>query len=145
MRFGRELHRICHTHIKHEEEGKFRCKECTKLFSALKFIEKHLSTKHPETLGDTLDQVRPSSLFHQNLRANPPSRSSSSSTTLSSTPATSPSPPPPQKDRATTVLPLPASTRTAPTLLHSRTAVLAENFLAENSLGEEMQGGIVGR
>ena len=54
----RELHRICHSRIKQEEEGKFRCKDCNKLFSALKFAEKHLSTKHFESLGDSLNQVR---------------------------------------------------------------------------------------
>lgn len=52
------LHQICAGKIKHEEETKFRCRECLKLFSALKFIEKHLSTKHPEVLGNTIDEVR---------------------------------------------------------------------------------------
>lgn len=55
--YDEELHRACRSCIKHEEEGKFRCKECNKLFSALKFIEKHLSTKHPEALGDSLDDL----------------------------------------------------------------------------------------
>ncbi|KAL8277884.1 hypothetical protein RQP46_009703 [Phenoliferia psychrophenolica] len=53
-----ELHNICLPKVKHEEEGKFRCRECHKLFSALKFIEKHLSTKHPEVLGDRLDELQ---------------------------------------------------------------------------------------
>lgn len=43
--------------MKEEEEGKFRCKECNKLFSALKFIEKHIATKHYAKLGPTLDKV----------------------------------------------------------------------------------------
>ncbi|KAK4705369.1 hypothetical protein P7C70_g818, partial [Phenoliferia sp. Uapishka_3] len=55
--YEEELHRLCRSKIKQEEEVKFRCNVCTKLFSALKFIEKHLSTKHPEVLGDTLEDV----------------------------------------------------------------------------------------
>jgi hypothetical protein len=34
------LYRLLAPHIKQEEEGKFRCKECSKLFSARKFVEK---------------------------------------------------------------------------------------------------------
>ncbi|KAM0745655.1 hypothetical protein T439DRAFT_330469 [Meredithblackwellia eburnea MCA 4105] len=51
-------HRICLPEIKQEEEGKFRCKKCSKLFSALKFIEKHIASKHPEVLGDSLENVK---------------------------------------------------------------------------------------
>lgn len=55
--FDREIHRVCLPHVKQEEEGKYRCKECNKLFSALKFIEKHISVKHPALIGDALEKV----------------------------------------------------------------------------------------
>ncbi|CAE6395431.1 unnamed protein product [Rhizoctonia solani] len=43
-----ELSRCVEEHIKQEEEGKFRCKTCTKLFKATSFVEKHIANKHPE-------------------------------------------------------------------------------------------------
>ncbi|GAA6037883.1 hypothetical protein JCM8097_005085 [Rhodosporidiobolus ruineniae] len=52
-----ELYRLVAPHVKLEDEGKFRCKECNKLFSARKFVEKHISLKHPEFIGDALDKV----------------------------------------------------------------------------------------
>ncbi|POY74157.1 hypothetical protein BMF94_2969 [Rhodotorula taiwanensis] len=52
-----EQYRLLAPHVKQEEEGKFRCKECNKLFSARKFVEKHLGLKHPEVLGTRLDEV----------------------------------------------------------------------------------------
>ncbi|GAA5986909.1 hypothetical protein JCM10908_000947 [Rhodotorula pacifica] len=52
-----EQYRLLAPHVKQEEEGKFRCKECNKLFSARKFVEKHLGLKHPEVLGNRLDEV----------------------------------------------------------------------------------------
>lgn len=52
-----EQYRVLAPHVKQEEEGKFRCKECNKLFSARKFVEKHLGLKHPELLGTRLDEV----------------------------------------------------------------------------------------
>lgn len=52
-----EQYRLLAPHIKQEEEGKFRCKECSKLFSARKFVEKHLGLKHPDVLGNRLDEV----------------------------------------------------------------------------------------
>ncbi|GAA5934356.1 hypothetical protein JCM1841_003345 [Sporobolomyces salmonicolor] len=56
--FGAEvLSGLCQPHIKNEEEGKFRCKECNKLFSARKFVEKHVATKHPQFIGDAMDRV----------------------------------------------------------------------------------------
>ena len=57
-----ELYRLSSPHLKQEEEGKFRCKACNKLFSARKFVEKHIGLKHPELFGDALDEVRPSFL-----------------------------------------------------------------------------------
>lgn len=43
-----ELSRCVEQHIKQEDEGKFRCKTCTKLFKATSFVEKHIANKHPE-------------------------------------------------------------------------------------------------
>ncbi|GAA5928036.1 uncharacterized protein JCM15063_006064 [Sporobolomyces koalae] len=61
--FGAELKEevlfsLCSPHIKTEEEGKFRCKECNKLFSARKFVEKHIVTKHGQFVNDALHQVQ---------------------------------------------------------------------------------------
>ena len=42
--------------IKQEDEGKFRCKTCQKLFKATSFVEKHIANKHPE-LVKQLDDV----------------------------------------------------------------------------------------
>lgn len=53
-----ELYRLTSPFVKQEEEGKFRCKTCSKLFSARKFVEKHIGLKHPEVVGDALDRVR---------------------------------------------------------------------------------------
>ncbi|CAE6454792.1 unnamed protein product [Rhizoctonia solani] len=47
-----ELSRCVEDHIKQEEEGKFRCKTCTKLFKATSFVEKHIANKHPELTGE---------------------------------------------------------------------------------------------
>lgn len=44
----RELSRACESYIKQEDEGKFRCKTCQKLFKATSFVEKHIANKHPE-------------------------------------------------------------------------------------------------
>ncbi|KPV77414.1 uncharacterized protein RHOBADRAFT_51269 [Rhodotorula graminis WP1] len=52
-----ELYRLASPHLKQEEEGKFRCKTCNKLFSARKFVEKHIGLKHPELFGDALEEV----------------------------------------------------------------------------------------
>ncbi|BGP15015.1 hypothetical protein JCM10213_002840 [Rhodosporidiobolus nylandii] len=52
-----ELYRIVTPHVKQEEEGKFRCKECNKLFSARKFVEKHIALKHSDFVGDKLEQL----------------------------------------------------------------------------------------
>ncbi|GAA6023543.1 hypothetical protein JCM11491_005535 [Sporobolomyces phaffii] len=61
--FGAELKEetlfsLCSPYIKNEEEGKFRCKECNKLFSARKFVEKHIVTKHGQFVNDALIQVQ---------------------------------------------------------------------------------------
>ena len=53
-----ELVHIVQPHVKEEEEGKYRCRECNKLFSAQKFVVKHVATKHPQLVGDKLDDVK---------------------------------------------------------------------------------------
>jgi len=53
----RELAKAAEPHIKQEDEGKFRCKTCQKLFRASSFVEKHIANKHPE-LVKHLDDVR---------------------------------------------------------------------------------------
>lgn len=56
-----ELHRQCESKIKIEDDVKFRCKACNKLFKALNFVEKHVANKHPEEIQfEDLDRVFPS-------------------------------------------------------------------------------------
>ena len=52
-----ELTNVAKPLIQVEDEGKFRCKTCKKLFKAAPFVEKHILNKHPETFGDRLEQV----------------------------------------------------------------------------------------
>ena len=52
----RELTKAVEPFIKQEDEGKFRCKTCQKLFKATSFVEKHIANKHPE-LVKQLDDV----------------------------------------------------------------------------------------
>lgn len=56
----RELTKAVEPYIKQEDEGKFRCKTCQKLFKATSFVEKHIANKHPE-LVKQLDEVQLSS------------------------------------------------------------------------------------
>ncbi|KAG8720292.1 hypothetical protein FRC08_000652 [Ceratobasidium sp. 394] len=51
-----ELARCVEPHIKQEDEGKFRCKTCSKLFKATSFVEKHIANKHSE-LTQELDTI----------------------------------------------------------------------------------------
>ncbi|PPQ68654.1 hypothetical protein CVT24_005385 [Panaeolus cyanescens] len=51
-----ELSKAVKQHIKQEDEGKFRCKTCQKLFKAVPFVEKHIANKHPE-LVKQLDDI----------------------------------------------------------------------------------------
>lgn len=44
----RELSKAVEPFIKQEDEGKFRCKTCQKLFKATSFVEKHIANKHPD-------------------------------------------------------------------------------------------------
>lgn len=46
--YEEELSKACEQHIKQEDEGKFRCKTCQKLFKATSFVEKHIANKHGE-------------------------------------------------------------------------------------------------
>lgn len=57
---NRELTKAVEPYIKQEDEGKFRCKTCQKLFKATSFVEKHIANKHPE-LVKQLDEVQLSS------------------------------------------------------------------------------------
>ncbi|OAX39133.1 hypothetical protein K503DRAFT_769766 [Rhizopogon vinicolor AM-OR11-026] len=51
-----ELSKAVEQYIKQEDEGRFRCKTCQKLFKATSFVEKHVANKHPE-LVKQLDEV----------------------------------------------------------------------------------------
>ncbi|KAF5372018.1 hypothetical protein D9615_008095 [Tricholomella constricta] len=46
--YDEELTKAVEAFIKQEDEGKFRCKTCQKLFKATSFVEKHIANKHPE-------------------------------------------------------------------------------------------------
>ncbi|KZT72714.1 hypothetical protein DAEQUDRAFT_722875 [Daedalea quercina L-15889] len=46
--YEEELSKAAEPFIKQEDEGKFRCKTCQKLFKATSFVEKHIANKHPE-------------------------------------------------------------------------------------------------
>lgn len=48
--YSSELSRAVEPHLKQEDEGKFRCKTCQKLFKATAFVEKHIANKHPELI-----------------------------------------------------------------------------------------------
>ena len=56
LSFIRELSKAVEPYLKQEDEGKFRCKTCQKLFKATAFVEKHIANKHPE-LVKQLDEV----------------------------------------------------------------------------------------
>lgn len=54
----RELSKAVEQHLKQEDESKYRCKVCSKLFKATSFVEKHIANKHGE-LVKVLDDVSP--------------------------------------------------------------------------------------
>ncbi|KAH6915504.1 hypothetical protein BKA70DRAFT_1259143 [Coprinopsis sp. MPI-PUGE-AT-0042] len=54
--YEEELSKAVESHIKQEDEGKFRCKTCQKLFKATAFVEKHIANKHPEHVK-SLDEL----------------------------------------------------------------------------------------
>lgn len=45
-------------HVKQEDEGKYRCKSCSKLFKATSFVEKHILNKHAELVKSMEDVSR---------------------------------------------------------------------------------------
>ena len=53
---NRATKRLAAPLIRQEEESKYRCKECSKLFKAPEFVVKHVTTKHPETVKPKLDE-----------------------------------------------------------------------------------------
>ncbi|WVQ76941.1 hypothetical protein IAR50_006620 [Cryptococcus sp. DSM 104548] len=52
-----ETKKMCAPLIKQEEESKYRCKECNKLFRAPEFVMKHVTSKHPEITERRIDDV----------------------------------------------------------------------------------------
>ncbi|KAJ6627363.1 hypothetical protein B0H10DRAFT_1994098 [Mycena sp. CBHHK59/15] len=54
--YDEELTKAVEPYLKQEDEGKFRCKTCQKLFKATSFVEKHIANKHPE-LVRALDEI----------------------------------------------------------------------------------------
>lgn len=56
--YNEKLSELAKEHITVEDEGKYRCKTCKKLFKAAPFVEKHILNKHPELIGDTLEHVK---------------------------------------------------------------------------------------
>jgi hypothetical protein len=53
--YEEELSKAVEPHIKQEDEGKFRCKTCQKLFKATSFVEKHVANKHPDLVKQLED------------------------------------------------------------------------------------------
>ncbi|KAJ3975939.1 hypothetical protein EV361DRAFT_886072 [Lentinula raphanica] len=53
--YDEELSKLVEPHIKQEDEGKFRCRTCQKLFKATTFVEKHIANKHPELVKSLED------------------------------------------------------------------------------------------
>lgn len=51
-----ERPRMTAEHISKQEEGKWRCQICTKLFKASEFVEKHVVNKHPEIIKPKMDE-----------------------------------------------------------------------------------------
>lgn len=43
-------------HVTKEDEGKWRCQACKKLFKAQEFVEKHVLNKHPELVKSEMDE-----------------------------------------------------------------------------------------
>ncbi|ETW84534.1 hypothetical protein HETIRDRAFT_35037 [Heterobasidion irregulare TC 32-1] len=54
--YDEELSKAVEPFVKQEDEGKFRCKTCQKLFKATSFVEKHIANKHGE-LVKHLDDI----------------------------------------------------------------------------------------
>ena len=64
--FGRELTKAVEPYVKQEDEGKFRCKTCQKLFKATSFVEKHIANKHPDLVKQLDDVMLPADMFKTN-------------------------------------------------------------------------------
>ncbi|KAI0069110.1 hypothetical protein BV25DRAFT_1818065 [Artomyces pyxidatus] len=54
--YDEELSKAVEPYVKQEDEGKYRCKTCQKLFKATSFVEKHIANKHGE-LVKQLDEI----------------------------------------------------------------------------------------
>jgi uncharacterized C2H2 Zn-finger protein len=53
--YSSELKKAVEPFVKQEDEGKFRCKTCQKLFKATSFVEKHIANKHSELVKQLED------------------------------------------------------------------------------------------
>jgi hypothetical protein len=53
-----ELGTMTAPHVNQEDEGKWRCSQCKKLFRAPVFVEKHVYNKHPELVKPVVEEVR---------------------------------------------------------------------------------------
>jgi hypothetical protein len=62
----RELTKAVEPHVKQEDEGKFRCKTCQKLFKATSFVEKHIANKHPDLVKQLDDVMLAANIFKTN-------------------------------------------------------------------------------
>lgn len=58
--------------VKQEDEGKFRCKDCNKLFKAASFVEKHVANKHPGLVA-FLEEVNQLGHYHHHHQPTHPS------------------------------------------------------------------------
>ena len=50
-----ELTKAVEPHVKQEDEGKYRCKTCSKLFKAPSFVEKHMVNRHQDLVKSLED------------------------------------------------------------------------------------------
>ncbi|KAG6816871.1 hypothetical protein H0H87_002192 [Tephrocybe sp. NHM501043] len=71
--YDEELTKAVEPFLKQEDEGKFRCKTCQKLFKATSFVEKHIANKHPELVKHLEDPFsHPPQLVGNSSQAPPP-------------------------------------------------------------------------
>ncbi|KAF8307293.1 hypothetical protein DL93DRAFT_2143326 [Clavulina sp. PMI_390] len=52
-----ETSKAVEPHVKQEDEGKFRCKTCSKLFKAMSFVEKHVASRHSDLVKTEMEQI----------------------------------------------------------------------------------------
>lgn len=62
-----EMKRFFGMKITKEDDAKYRCELCGKMFKAQLFVEKHMYNKHPETLQDIETRVSSSCDNHYNM------------------------------------------------------------------------------